>query len=221
MAHPADPAEARIAIFARAPVAGNVKTRLIPLLGSERAAALHAVLLTRTIETALDAGVGPIELWCEPSADHPAFQVYIRRYAVTALTQSRGDLGQRMVCAASRALQDKSRIIIIGSDCAAMDGDDLRNAARLLACRDAVLMPAEDGGYALIGLARCHPALFSGVDWGTERVLAQTRGRLAGLNFRWSELRSTWDVDRPDDFDRLLASDLIPDLESRLADCGT
>ncbi|RLA31853.1 MAG: glycosyltransferase, partial [Gammaproteobacteria bacterium] len=66
-----------------------------------------------------------------------------------------------------------------------------------------VLGPAEDGGYVLIGVRRLSPVLFEGVDWGSDRVLRQTRARLTALGWRWHELRMLWDVDRPEDLMRL------------------
>jgi len=67
-------ADTRIIVFARAPEPGAVKSRLIPLLGAERAAALQCILIDRAISTALAAGIGPVELWCAPSARHPALE---------------------------------------------------------------------------------------------------------------------------------------------------
>ena len=94
-------------------------------------------------------------------------------------------------------------MILIGSDCPALTAADVRRAARLLRGCDAVIAPAEDGGYPLIGLARSSPAVFAGVAWSTASVLEQTRERLAGLGWRWRELRTVWDVDRPEDLARL------------------
>jgi glycosyltransferase A (GT-A) superfamily protein (DUF2064 family) len=80
----------------------------------------------------------------------------------------------------------------------------LRRASRWLAGgADAVLAPAEDGGYALIALRRVSPRLFADIDWGGPRVMAQTRERLAALGWRWRELPTLWDVDRPEDVARL------------------
>jgi hypothetical protein len=102
------------------------------------------------------------------------------------------------------ALRARRAAVLIGSDCPALRPSDLRRAARLLAGgADAVLAPAEDGGYALIGLRRVRDELFSGVRWGTEDVMRQTRERLARLGWRWRELRTVWDVDRPEDYRRL------------------
>ncbi len=101
-----------------------------------------------------------------------------------------------------RALRRHRRVVLIGSDCPALRPADLRRAARWLqgGC-DAVLAPAEDGGYALIGLRRLPPHLFDGIAWGGADVYSATVQRLGTA--RWRALRMVWDVDRPEDLDRL------------------
>jgi len=211
------PADTRVIVFARAPEPGVAKTRLIPLLGAERAAALQRVLTGRAISTALAAEIGPVELWCAPSALHPLLARCAEHHAIGAVSQCDGDLGARMLHAAVTALAAAPRVIIIGSDCPALTAGDLQRAAAALADgHDAVLIPAEDGGYVLIGLKWWDARLFTDIAWGTEQVMAATRERLALLAWRWHELPPAWDVDRPADFERLAASGLIPGLEAGL-----
>ena len=129
-----------------------------------------------------------------------------KQFDVRLRPQGRGDLGERML----RALRRHPGAVLIGSDCPALRPADLRAAARALrGGADAVLAPAEDGGYALIGVRRAARTLFDGVDWGSARVLAQTRRRLRRLGWRWTELRTVWDVDRPEDVLRLRKSRLL------------
>ena len=181
----------RIVVFAREPRAGRVKTRLIPLLGAAGAARLHARLVARTLATARAARLGTVELW-------------------QSRRQRGADLGDRMHHAFARSLRRAARVILVGTDCPALGAADLRRAARWLAGgADAVLAPAEDGGYALIALRRVSPRLFAGVEWGSARVMAQTRERLAALGWRWRELPEVWDVDRPEDFRRLERAGLL------------
>ena len=181
----------KIIVFARAPRAGRVKTRLIPLLGDQGAARLHARLLRRALTTALEADLGPVELW-------------------TLRRQRGADLGARMYHAFARSLRRAERVVLIGSDCPVLRGRDLRKAARWLAGgADAVFAPAEDGGYALVALRRVSPRLFRGVEWGGAQVMAQTRARLAALGWRWRELPLVWDVDRPEDYRRLERAGLL------------
>ncbi|MNC87835.1 2-phospho-L-lactate guanylyltransferase [compost metagenome] len=109
-----------------------------------------------------------------------------------------------------RALRRHPGAVLIGTDCPALRPADLRAAARALqAGFDAVLSPAEDGGYPLIGLRRASRAVFDDVAWGSPNVLGQTRARLRRLGWRWKELRTVWDVDRPADVARLRRSGLL------------
>lgn len=205
--------DTRIVVFTKAPEPGAVKTRLIPLLGDVRAAALHQTLTDRAIATALAADIGPVTLCCAPTAQHPLLAHYCRRRDLTVSSQCDGDLGARMLHAAGNALTTLSRVIIIGSDSPAMTVADLQCAARALDDYDVVLTPAEDGGYTLIGLTRCDATLFGHIAWGGNQVMATTRERLAYLAWSWRELALSWDIDRPEDYRRLLASGIIPDLE--------
>jgi uncharacterized protein len=191
-------------VFAKAPRAGEVKTRLIPLLGAEGAAALHAQLLHRTLDTATSAGLGPVELHCAPDEHDPALRDCARRFGIAAPPQIGGDLGARMRHAFDEALARHARVILIGTDCPVLSRRHLRDAHAALepGGNDAVLIPAEDGGYALIGLTQCDARLFDRIAWGGDTVLAATRDRLKALGWRWRELETLWDVDRPEDYRR-------------------
>ncbi|MGH8750089.1 MAG: TIGR04282 family arsenosugar biosynthesis glycosyltransferase [Burkholderiales bacterium] len=196
----------KVLVFAKAPVAGQVKTRLIPLLGAQGAAQLQEKLVRHALTTVQSAKLGTVELWCAPELEHVFFQQCAREYGVSLHTQSAGNLGQRMQYAFEQSLQTVQHAVLIGSDCPALGAVDLRHAATLLKQDDdAVFCPAEDGGYVLIALARTSPQLFQGVEWGSGQVMAQTRERLQMLNWRWQEMPMLWDVDRPEDYQRLAA----------------
>ena len=174
-----------VVVFAREPRAGRVKTRLIPLLGAEGAARLHARLVAYALATARTARLGKVELW-------------------STRRQRGADLGARMRHAFAHTLRRAARVILMGADAPALRPSHLRRAARWLAGgADAVFAPAEDGGYALIALRRVSPRLFEGIEWGGPQVMAQTRARLAALGWRWRELPEVWDVDQPEDVARL------------------
>jgi len=203
--------ETRIVVFAKAPEPGAVKTRLIPPLDAEGAAALHARLVKCALATARTAAVGTIELACAPDTDHSFFRYCGARYGAALEPQGAGDLGARMLTATRRVLAAGTPVILIGCDCPALTHEHLRAAARALRQGlDAVVAPAEDGGYVLIGLARAHGALFRGIAWGGAQVMADTRRRLDALGWCWSELETLWDVDRPQDYERLIASGMLP-----------
>lgn len=193
-----------IAVFAKAPEPGAVKTRLVPALGAAAAAELQRRLVERALEAAIAAGVGPVQLWCAPNASHPFFLDCARRYSIALAVQGGGDLGERMQLAFDALLGSSARALLIGSDIPAMTPQYLCDADAALAegC-DAVLGPAEDGGYVLIGLRRSAPQLFGGMRWGTADVCEQTRARLQQLGMRYRELPVLWDVDRPEDLPRL------------------
>ena len=197
-------------MFARAPQPGRVKTRLAPLLGERGAARLHARLVERTLKIALNSGVGLVELHCTPTIQNRFFVRCKKQFDVSLRSQGKGDLGDRMYRAFARALRSHRLVVVIGSDCPALRPSDLRAAVRALReGADAVLSPAEDGGYSLIGLRRVSRRLFDGVAWGSRRVLEQTRRRLASLGWCWKELRTLWDVDRPAYVARLERSGLL------------
>ena len=197
----------RVMLFAKAPVAGVVKTRLIPVLGAESAAQLHRRLMVRSLETLIKADVGPVEICCAPDASHPFFVDCQQRFGIALTTQRDGDLGERMRHAFERTLLSASSALIVGADCPSMSADDIRAAATHLASHTAALIPADDGGYVLIGVRQSHPDMFAGIDWGNATVLAAQRECFRALGWRWHEGATRWDVDRPEDLARLAELD--------------
>ena len=199
-----------VAILAKAPVAGFAKTRLIPVLGADGAAALQARLIARAVATACAAAIGPVTLWATPDEAHPAF-VAMRAHGIALARQGDGDLGARMLAAIAAA---NGPSLVIGTDCPVLTPDHLRMAADILRGRtDAVVIPADDGGYALIGLRAPEPVLFSDMRWSTPDVMEETRRRLRALGLAWQEPVTLWDVDVPEDLTRLKTvglGDLIP-----------
>jgi len=200
-----NPETVGIAVFARAPMAGAAKTRLIPALGAQGAARLQRRLTLRAVRTAREAGLGPVTLWCAPDSQHRFFRALRQVTGVDCRTQPSGDLGARMLHA-FRWHCGEGPLLLIGTDCPALAADDLRVAAQALReGDDAVFLPAEDGGYVLIGLRRAQPALFDGIAWGSASVMDETRARLRAVGAAWREPTTLWDVDRPADLKRLAA----------------
>lgn len=195
---------ARLLIFAKAPVPGRVKTRLAQQLGMCGAARLYKHLLWRTLRIANAARLCPVELWCAPDARHGFFIACRRDYSVRLRRQCPGDLGARMNQALNRTLTGDHHAVLIGGDCVSLGAAELRSALNLLAAgQNAVLGPAADGGYVLIGLRQRCPGLFQGIAWSTPTVLAATRLRLRRAGLTWAELPTGWDVDTPTDLRRL------------------
>ena len=196
--------DARLLIFAKTPIPGRVKTRLAGQIGTRGAATLYEKLLSRTLRIAHAARLCPFELWCAPDARHGFFVACRREYGARLRRQCGGDLGRRMNHALNRTLADGHPAVLIGGDCASLGEAELRTAFGLLATgHEAVLGPAADGGYVLIGLNRPGPALFRGIAWSTPTVLAATRRRLQQAGMNWAELPPGWDVDTPADLRRL------------------
>ncbi|WP_313952884.1 TIGR04282 family arsenosugar biosynthesis glycosyltransferase, partial [Accumulibacter sp.] len=194
-----------IAVFARAPLAGAAKTRLIPALGAAGAARLQRRLTLHALAVAQSASTGSVTLWAAPDGSHRFFRAVQRRCGVDLCGQSGNDLGARMAHAFSA---QTGPLLLIGTDCPALQAAHLEAAAEALLDErqggiDAVFIPADDGGYVLVGLRRPQQQLFEGIDWGTDRVMAQTRECLRLRGLRWVELPTLWDVDRPADLARL------------------
>ena len=193
-----------IIVFAKAPVPGDAKTRLVPLLGEWGAARLHARLTRQAVETALAARCGRVEL--HGTRRHSLFE----RLKVPFQLQRGRDLGERMY----RALLRNPGAILIGTDCPELTVADLRRADRWLrAGYDAVLAPAEDGGYALIALRRVSADIFRNMPWGSASVFDETVKRLRP--YRWRALRTVWDVDRPEDVARFRARRFVSTVRRR------
>lgn len=194
--------ETPILILAKAPRAGLAKTRLIPALGPQGAAALAERLLKHAINEALSAELGPVTLLRTPD-EVSAWDDIPLPIRLNTGPQGDGDLGARLARGAARVLADGHGVILMGTDCPALTRDRLRAMAVALAAHDAVITPVADGGYAALALRRFHPTLFQGIDWSTPRVAQQTRERIQALGWSLSEQPGLWDIDEPDDLRHL------------------
>ena len=218
---PRDMTKCAVAILAKAPIPGLAKTRLIPYLGADGAAALQRWLLRRTLSTAHAAKLGPVTLWCAPETDHPDFAACQALGPVRLCRQPDVDLGGRMHAAVAESSAAGTLVIgtlVIGTDCPALTPEVLHEAAAALLEHDAVVIPAEDGGYVLIGLRQPVDVVFQHVEWSTNRVMGQTRQQLQAAGLTWRELAPLWDVDRFEDVERLLG--LFPDVAAVVLPTG-
>lgn len=190
-------AKTSIAILAKAPVPGLAKTRLISSIGAHAAAVLQERMTERAVSTTVEAAIGPVTLWCAPDPGHPSFRELVSRYGIALKRQPESDLGTRMLA----AMQGPT--LVIGTDCPALTVEHLRAAAEALRGAEIVLIPAEDGGYVLIGTRAPQPQLFDGIAWGTAAVLQETRARISTLGLKAAELAPLWDIDTEADLARL------------------
>lgn len=192
-------------IFCKAPIAGQVKTRLHPALTFEQAADAHRRLVRMTLERAFRQLLCPVVLCCSPNADHAFFRRCAADYPLELTDQRGNDLGERMRNAFAGALTRYRQAILIGCDCPSLTADDLHHALKALGSgSDVVISPATDGGYVLIGVKADQPVLFSGMPWGTDRVMAETRRRASETGLSLRELEPQWDVDTIEDWRRYL-----------------
>ncbi|MGZ8997417.1 MAG: TIGR04282 family arsenosugar biosynthesis glycosyltransferase [Allosphingosinicella sp.] len=192
----------RILVFAKAPVAGRVKTRLIPLLGAAGAAHLAARMLGDTLVESTAAAVATVELCTDPYPENAVWD-FVRDLPDSLAPQGRGDLGERLARAASRGVEAGEAVLLIGTDCPQLDRHRLRRAAELLEGHDAFIHPAADGGYALLGLQRFDPSVFAGMAWSTGSVAAETIARIRRLNWSLHVGDTLHDVDEPADLERI------------------
>jgi hypothetical protein len=181
-------------------MAGQVKTRLMPVLGAQGACELHQTLAQGIFTLCRQARLAPVQLWCAPDTSHSFFSD-----SGLPLHQQHGaDLGERMSHGLTTALAEPgvTSAILIGTDCINLDEPYLHQACLALQDSEAVLGPAEDGGYGLIGLRQPNPVVFSQIQWGGDAVCAATARHFNGAFQRWALLPLLWDLDRPADLQR-------------------
>ena len=192
-----------IIVFARAPVPGFCKTRLIPKYGARGAAQLHRRLVRGTLATVCAMKSARVELWCEPDTGHGFFLALRRQFGFVLRAQPAGDLGRKMALALTRTLaRGENKVLLVGTDCAALRTADLRTASAALDHSDAVLQPSEDGGYVLIGAKCFATSALRGVRWSSGDELRQTCARLANRGISCALMPELWDVDFPRDVRR-------------------
>lgn len=176
---------------------------MIPALGEEKATKLHQDMLEQKLLMAHDHQIASIDLYCYPERDHPYFQQLPSKYAVELHNQTGVDLGERMADAMQRSINKHSNAVLIGTDSPPLDSTYITKAFQALKDgADAVIGPAEDGGYILIGLSRFNNVIFNNIVWGEKDVFKRTIARFSQLGFEWFELETLWDVDTPDDLIR-------------------
>jgi uncharacterized protein len=206
---------AALIIFAKAPIPGQVKTRLCPPLTADEAATLHGSFVLDTLERSKAAIAKfklPLDryLACAPAAGHVFFKILEERHGVTLIDQIGDDLGARMHHSfASLFSKGYQRVLLIGTDVPSLPLDNYSHALALLNSHELVLGPALDGGYVLIGLKRPAPDLFAGIPWSTDRVLAFTQEKAARLGLTTALLPAWRDVDTIEDVQALIEASVL------------
>ncbi|WP_447043131.1 TIGR04282 family arsenosugar biosynthesis glycosyltransferase [Vreelandella sp. H-I2] len=194
------PALPHLHLLAKAPLAGQAKTRLAPLLGNQGAANAHAELLRHCVANACQAlPAENVTLWTALDHAHPLFIELHEQFGLTLKRQPNGDLGARVRHALNHT---PGPAIVMGSDCPSITSALITACAQQLTRHEVVILPAEDGGYGLIGTQRDYPDLFEGIPWGSHQVLNATRQRIETLGLRAVYPTIIWDVDRPEDWQR-------------------
>ena len=190
----------QVAVFARVPLEGRVKTRLAHEVGASEALRVYRQLLESTLSR-LEPLNCPLQLY----ADGPGLEDMARQFDMNAMVQQGAGLGMRMANTFDELLQESYAAAIVGVDIPLLDAEYVTDAFEVLADSDVdvVLGPTEDGGYCLIAMNQFHRALFEDISWGTSEVCAQTMARASARGLGLKCARTLWDVDRLSDLERL------------------
>lgn len=189
----------QIIVFAKAPVSGKVKTRLIGELGSSNAARLAELMLYSTLEKSLSANTDIVELCCAPDINHEDWVGFCINDNIIISIQGDGDLGQRMARAANRAINNGYSAILIGTDCPSLTANMLNEIIADLAKNDCVIIPAYDGGYVLLALNTFNIAIFKEIKWSTNEVCQKTIDIIQSLGLKLLIKPPMRDIDNKED----------------------
>jgi len=187
-----------LVIFVRNPVLGQVKTRLAKDIGDKRALAIYLQLLDHTLEITRSLSFRKFIYYADEVSDYDLWSVpgYTKR------KQNGNDLGERMLNSFKELFdQGFTRIVIIGSDCLQLKTNTLEQAVSLLESNAAVLGPASDGGYYLLGLTKLYPDLFVNKPWSTDQVFTKTIDDFNNQGISYALLEELSDIDNITDLD--------------------
>lgn len=187
-----------IILFAKYPAPNKAKTRLQPALGVDGAACMARQLLLHSIDQAIDTGFS-VELCVSPAPTDSCWQALDLPNSLRWSAQADGDLGLRMLIASQQALQRFKKVVLIGTDCPSLTEVRIQTAVQQLDQHDAVMIPATDGGYVLLGFRQVNESLFSDIIWSTASVAAVTKQRMAALGWTLALFNPLHDIDEPKD----------------------
>lgn len=202
-------------------MAGKVKTRLIPEFGEQGATKIHQQLVHRVVSQACDTPLVDVELHSAITSRHPFFWQLRREFTIQLKSQVDGNLGKKMQMAIRQGLKTHERVIIVGTDWAAFDVSLVSAAALALSKQDFVLVPAEDGGYVLIGASKDDSTPFRNIEWGSATVMQKTTQNLKRQHLNYTVLPTSWDVDHPEDVQRAVTAGLIAGVGNAPIDSGS
>jgi len=187
-------------VFAKAPIPGEVKTRLCPPLDPDEAASLHGTLVLDAVERAKGLAGASLYVAGAPDLAHPFFKVLEGRYGAKLLAQRGPDLGARMKWAMQDAFEQGAEdVLLTGTDLPTLPRARLMESLTLIKKHDVVLGPTADGGYYLIGLRKMVPALFEGIAWSTAEVFADTKKKIEDAGLSLGLLPECRDLDTLED----------------------
>ena len=185
-----------IILFAKAPVPGEVKTRLSPHLSPEDAALVQEAFIFDTLATLQRCKEVDLYLSCHPSVKHPFYEKAQMRFSLKLIDQGAGDLGDRMRRVISQLKSEGyDELVVLGSDSPSIPVEMIEDSFERLKKSDLVIGPSIDGGYYLIGFSGELPPIFHGINWGSESVFNETMTRLKDSKIDCSVLPYWYDVD--------------------------
>lgn len=197
--------DAVILLYAKAPIEEKVNTRLIPDIGVQAATKLQHDLIHQRLSMLTQANLCAVNLMCAPDSQHECFLQCEQQYPITLFEQTGNNLGERMLNGVKAALQHYKYCIVIGTDAPALNETKIKQAIEILHTNTKVVfVPAEDGGYVLVGLQKPYDFLFQKISWGSTQVMQQSRDKLKEKNVAYKELATCWDIDRLEDYQRYL-----------------
>lgn len=144
-----------------------------------------------------------VELCVSPAPTDPYWQELDLPKTLQWTAQALGGLGVRLFNASQQALRKYPKVLLTGTDCPSLTAQQIQSAAQQLEQHDAVMIPASDGGYVLLGIKRTDESLFSNILWSTASVAAVTKQRIAALNWTLEVLETLHDIDEPEDLRHL------------------
>lgn len=190
--------QAVIIVFVKNPELGKVKTRLAQGVGDQMALKIYKALLQHTKEVVLEIDTNRLLFYSQVIAHNDGWQASdFEKYL-----QSDGDLGQKMSEAFKQAFQHGTPVLIVGSDCAQINSNIIKEGLEQLQNHDFVIGPAEDGGYYLLGMKNFQPSVFQDIEWSTETVLSKTLNIIDNNKWTYHLLPELSDIDYIEDWQK-------------------